>query len=165
MLLPASDGVTQEEARAEYASVASFGELALELLALGAPVDLVRRCHQAATEEIGHAVSIEALHGRAAAAFGPMPLLLRRRIGGSRRRRRALLVRLAVESYRDGWLNEGAAATELEERARAAATDAERAVWQRMADEERSHAELARDIVLWCHSQNEDAVGRALAAA
>lgn len=162
LLLPSGDG--DRQARTEYASVASFGELALRLIAVGAPVALVERCHRAALEEIGHARSADALAGRGASRFGAVPELLGRRIGGRRRSRRVQLQRIAVESFTDGWLNEGAAAAELRRRAEAASSDEERAVLAAMADDEQGHAELARDIVTWCFDEDPAAVGRALAS-
>lgn len=44
-----------EEAAYEHASVASFAKFALELLAFGAPAELVRLAHEAALDEVRHA--------------------------------------------------------------------------------------------------------------
>jgi len=147
LLLPV--GPHSMEAKAEYASVASFGELALRLLAVGAPASLVADCHRAALEEIGHAHSVSPAGG-----FGPIPGLLGRRIAGRRRSRRGELRRIAVESLVDGWRNEGMAAARLRARG-----------LHQMADEEQGHAELARRIVEWCFEQDPAGVGRALAKA
>src|SRR5688572_7194849 len=43
-----------DDARAEHASVAAFSKLTLELLALGAPPNLVARASHAATQEVEH---------------------------------------------------------------------------------------------------------------
>ena len=165
LLLPTEDGVHHDEARIEYASVASFGELGLELMALGAPTALVARCHRAAIDEIAHATTLDRLAGRDGSRFGAIPHLLGRRIGGRSRSRRRHLARIAVTSYRDGWLNEGASAADMEARAQRAATPDERRAFERIAAEERGHAELGRDVVLWCFEESPDAVGRALARA
>jgi hypothetical protein len=164
LLLPAlrRDRPADDEARMEYASVASFGELALRLLAVGAPADLVAACHRAALDEIRHAAACVALGGGQPAAFGPIPSLLGRRLGGWRRSRRAQLQGLAVESFLDGWVNEGAAAALLRERAEQAAAPEEGAVLRAMAEDEQRHAELARSIVTWCFDQDPAGVGRAL---
>ncbi len=143
--------------------MASFGELGLKLMALGAPPALVARCHRAAMDEIGHAATLDRLAGRGSAPFGAIPHLLGRRIGGRLRSRRGHLARLAVESYRDGWLNEGASASDFEERARRAQSTGERRSLERIAADERSHAELGRDVVLWCFEESPQSVGRALA--
>jgi hypothetical protein len=164
-LLPAADGMHDEEARVEYASVASFGELGLELMALGAPTDLVARCHRAAIDEIAHATTLDRLAGRDGSRFGAIPHLLGRRIGGRLRTRRRHLARIAVTSYRDGWLNEGLSAADMRARAELAATTEERRTFERIAAEERGHAELARDVALWCFEESPIAVGRALARA
>lgn len=154
-----------DEARIEYASVASFSELGLTLMALGAPTALVARCHRAAMDEIRHAATLDRLAGRDSAPFGAIPHLLGRRIGGRSRSRRRHLARLAVESYRDGWLNEGASASEFEARALRAQGTEERRALERIAADERSHAELGRDVVLWCYEESPKSVGQALAGA
>lgn len=167
LLLPATGGADRpdDDARAEYASVASFGELALRLLAVGAPPDLVAACHRAALDEIRHASTCERLAGRLPSSFGAISGLLGRRLGGWRRSRRFQLQRLAVESLVDGWRNEGAAAAQLRDRAETAASPQDRAALMSMADDEQRHADLARAIVTWCFDEEPVAVGRALARA
>jgi hypothetical protein len=145
--------------------VASFGELGLELMALGAPTALVARCHRAAIDEISHATTLDRLAGRDGSRFGPIPHLLGRRIGGRLRSRRRHLARIALTSYRDGWLNEGRSAADMEARAQTAERAQEREAFARIAAEERGHADLARDVVLWCFEESPRAVGRALARA
>lgn len=166
LLLPAQDddfGPDDNEARSEYASVASFGELALRLIAVGAPADLVAACHRAALDEIRHASIVDGLAGRRRARFGAIPGLLGRRIGGRRGSRRGHLKRIAVESYLDGWVNEGTAAAHLRARAERAESVRERAQLGAMASDEQRHADLARDIVIWCFQEDPLHVGRALA--
>lgn len=165
LLLPLNDGRHDLTARAEYASVASFAELALQLMALGAPTTLVARCHRAALDEIDHAAVADALDGRLEEPFAPIPHLLGRRIGMRCRTRRAHLARLAVASYRDGWVNERSAAARLVERASAATDPEVRAALKRVAADEGRHADLAQDIVLWCFEMQPHSVGRALARA
>jgi hypothetical protein len=162
LLLPVDDRRHALTARAEYASVASFAELALQLMALGAPATLVARCHRAALDEISHAAIADALDGRPHEPFAPVPHLLGRRIGRRCRTRRAQVARLALDSYRDGWLNEGRAAARLDVRAAAASDPNERAALERVAADERGHADLARDVVLWCFELQPRSVGRAL---
>lgn len=164
LLLPEGDGAGNE-ARMEYASVASFAELALQLIALGAPTALVARCHRAGLDEIAHAGVLSRLSGGEKTEFGPIPHLLGRRLGGRMLTRRRRLARIAVESYRDGWLNEGASAADMEDRARSATTAGERHAFARIAGDERRHADLGRDVVLWCYDQEPRSVGRALARA
>ncbi len=149
----------------EYAAVASFAELGLQLIALGAPTALILRCHRAGLDEIAHATVLDRMRGCERTGFGPIPHLLGRRIGGRPSTRRRRLARIAVESYRDGWLNEGASAAEMDERARSAATPEERRAFERIAADERRHADLGRDVVLWCFGEDQRGVGRMLARA
>jgi len=116
-------------------------------------------------DEIAHATMLDRLAGRDRTPFGAIPHLLGRRIGGRGRSRQRHLARIAVESYRDGWLNEGASASEFEARAERAGTTEERRALSRIAADERSHAELGRDVVLWCFAESPQSVGRALARA
>ncbi len=53
----------------------------------------------------------------------------------------------------------------MEERARRAQSPDGRRVYERIAADERRHAELGRDVVLWCFAEDLLAVGRALATA
>lgn len=160
LLLPAAGS---REAATEYASVAAFAELGLQLMAVGAPARLVVACHRAALDEVCHARIVESLDGRDGAEFGAMPALLGRRVGGSRRRRRTVVRRLAVESYLDGWCNESRAAEALRERAARSATTHERDALLSMARDEERHAALARDIVEWCFSEDPGGVALAIA--
>ncbi|HEX7169068.1 MAG TPA: hypothetical protein VF230_18970 [Acidimicrobiales bacterium] len=166
LLLPVGDDGSgsgdDRQARTEWASVASFGELALRLIALGAPTHLVEACHRAALEEISHARTADELAGRSRTRFGAIPGLLGRRIGGWARSRRKQLARIAVESYLDGWVNESAAADVLRRRAECSASDGERTALDAMASDEEGHARLAKDIVMWCYEQDPKTVGRAL---
>ena len=72
---------------------------------------------------------------------------------------------MALMSYRDGWLNESLSASDMEVRAEKAGNGAERRAYERIAAEERGHAELGRDVVLWCFEESPHSVGRALARA
>jgi hypothetical protein len=62
----------QNDAALEHASIAAFAKLALELLALGAPPDLVAAANRAALEEIEHAKICFAIAG----GVGPAALSL-----------------------------------------------------------------------------------------
>ncbi|HWC75384.1 MAG TPA: hypothetical protein VG454_15725, partial [Gemmatimonadales bacterium] len=63
------------EARAEHAAVAAFSKLALELMALGAPPDLVARANRAAIQEVEHArLCFAVASAYAGRALEPAPL-------------------------------------------------------------------------------------------
>ncbi len=132
-------------ARDEHASIAAFGALSLQLLALGAPPELLADCHAAALDEIRHARLCFELASRYAgralgpAAFGDAP-----RVGGPTTREA-----LARETFADGCVNETIAALEAR-RAAAHAEPALAAVLAGIADDEERHAELAWRIVAWC---------------
>lgn len=65
----------REDARLEHASIAAFARFTLELLALGAPPELVADAQRAGLEEVDHARRCFALASRyAGEALGPAPL-------------------------------------------------------------------------------------------
>ena len=131
-------------AQMEHASVASFARLTLELLAVGAPPELLVRAQQAGLDEVRHAQTCFAL----AAAYGadvrgPGALAT----GGAVRP--ADLATLAADAAREGCVWETAAA--LEARVAAAeCRDPEARRWlTQIADDEANHADLAWDLVRW----------------
>lgn len=149
-----------EEAQAEHAAVAAFSKLSLELLAVGAPPELVERANRAAMQEVRHA---RLCFGLASAYTGRQlaPAPLPQALAGDT----PDLVRLARESLVDGCLREGLAA----EIARIGATTAEDPVVARVlkiqADEEAQHAELGWAIVEWCLARHGEELRRILLSA
>lgn len=151
-------------ASAEDASVPAFIRLAGDLAVVGAPPGLVAACLDAAVDESIHAAICFALAG----AYGG------RRFGagafeapaGSVAHRAACrtgeLVRLAVESFEDGCLNEGAAAAQAAAAAEGARHRAVRESLERIAVDESRHASLAWAVLGWCLSEAEAAVRDAL---
>jgi hypothetical protein len=131
----------------ECASVPAFLQLALELLELEAPIELVRRAVAAADEELGHtrdATRLAELFGGAPVLLSPPPFRLRPALP----RRRALR-RLARESWHDGCVNEGMAAAVAREEAQRSRFGAEALISARIAREEAGHAALSRDVLRW----------------
>lgn len=127
----------------EHASIAAFARASLQLVALGAPADLVRDTHAAALDEVHHARFCLALaQRRGAPALGPGPLPLGAApIDWS-------VAALVTETFHGGCVGETRAALEL--RARAERGDeVEREVLSRIADDEERHAELAFRTVAW----------------
>jgi len=131
----------------EAASVPAFLQLAHELLELGAPLDLALRALGAAEEVLGHTAQALELASRfaehplhaAPPAFRPRAPLPRREA----------LCRLARESWLDGCLNEGLAATLAAAEAGESKDAAEALVCARVAREEAGHAALAFDVLRW----------------
>jgi len=134
--------------------------LAHDLTRARAPGGLVRRAVAAGDDEVLHAHLAAELAGRTPtlASSGPLTALAsRHELAGD-----ALLVRLAVESWLDGCLGEGAAAERaLRESERLDDPGARRA--QRIiAADERRHAELAWDVLAWAVQRGGGGVRRAL---
>jgi hypothetical protein len=131
------------EARSEHASIATFANLSVQLLARGAPADLVALAHRAALDEVRHA---RLCFGLASAYLdtevgpGELPVATPARTS---------IERLAVESLVDGIVGEGCAAVLAARRRRAARDVAVRRVLGVIAREERRHAELAWAVVAW----------------
>lgn len=132
-----------EDALLEHASVASFARAALELMAVGAPPDLLADCFAAGLDEVRHA---EACFGLAARYSGrrrvpgPLPVLPVRI---------AELARLAVDTFEEGCVAETIAVLAAS-RVRAVCRDAEVGdVLDRIIADEARHAELAWRTVAW----------------
>jgi hypothetical protein len=135
-----------EAARMEHASIASFANLSLRLLAHGAPPELVAGAHAAALDEIEHAqVSFAIASAYAGAPLAPLAFadVARMTATGS-------LADLARETFVDGCINETAAAYEAEVGASAAEDPVIADVLAKIAADETRHAQLAWAIVAWC---------------
>jgi hypothetical protein len=137
------------EARFEHASIAAFSGLSLDLMALGAPPRLVELAHRAALDEIVHARLCFALaSGYAAREIGPGAFAdarTRARAGSEREE----IDRLAVESLRDGCLNEGFAAALAARALPEAKDEAVRTTLALIARDEARHVELAWSVLEW----------------
>jgi hypothetical protein len=151
-----------QRAAAEWASVPAFFDLADQLRACGAPPALSARAHQAADDEVRHAL----LAAIVAADLGAGALTLapasapRPAVQG-----RAGLTRLAAESWLDGCLGEGLAAAFAATEAQLAEAPAIRAAQAQIARDEAAHAALAWDVLAWTMSADRANAAAALAAA
>jgi hypothetical protein len=143
----------------EHSSVAGFNKLALDLLALGAPPQLLMAAQQAAIEEIRHAQDAFALASTYAGhPVGPGPLPLAP-ITPARD-----LVELALSTAREGAINETLSAWDAQQRLEASSDPEVRAALAAVVDEETRHAELAWRILAWCVAEGGDEVRAALHA-
>jgi hypothetical protein len=140
------------DARKEHASVPAFGQVAWQLVALGAPADLLRRAHTSCLQEIDHAERCFALASSYAGedlGVQAMPALSHGSALLPRDTTRAL-VQVATEALVDGALledfNAELAATALADVVDVAAREA----LVRIVADEREHAAFAWDVVAFC---------------
>ena len=146
-----------DAARTELASVASFNHLSLSLLSLGAPPRLLMGAQSAATDELAHAQACFTLASAyAGQPLSPGPLKIQVQPTTD-------LVQLAIESARDGAINETLAAIQAAAQLRVATDPAVRATLTRIIAEESAHAELAWATLRWCVAQGGQEVLDALA--
>ena len=132
----------------EHASVASFARASLDLLAVGAPADLVVLAHEAALDEIRHAqlcFALAAAYAGEEIAPGSFPL------GGEVRTGEGLAA-VAVSAAIEGCVGETVAAVVAAEQLARATDPAVRAALAAIAADEARHAELAWRTVAWAIS-------------
>jgi hypothetical protein len=152
----------------EHASVAAFAHLSAELLALGAPPELLEDAHADALDELRHTrlcfSLARELDGR---AEGPAAFPLARAIPRQRGTRGTALAALAVSSLIDGALNEGVSARVVAELAKDSAVGSEsaRRVLATIARDEARHAAHAWRVAAWCLAAGGPVVAAALAGA
>jgi hypothetical protein len=128
----------------EHASVASFARFTLQLMALGAPADLLADTQRAAADEVEHARLAYALAAAAGGApVGPGPLDLS---GAAPAFDPAGVMRGLVD---EACVGETLGAAEAAEAARRCHDPAVRAVLTRIADDETRHAALAWRSLSW----------------
>lgn len=148
------------DALIEHASVAAFAKFALELLAVGAPSDLVDAAHAAARDEVRHArlafALAEAYAGEAVAP-GAFPF------GGSVPVETDLAA-LAAATAREGCVGETVVALLAAEALAVTEDPAVRDVLAVVAADEARHAELAWRAVRWMVEVGGDRVRDAVAA-
>ncbi len=148
------------DASMEHASVASFARFTLELLALGAPADLVVASVNAGRDEIEHAVACFAIASRFAGKhLGPAPL----DVGGATPA--VDLASIVGAAIVEGCIGETLSALLAEARLALAEDDEVRAALRRIAHEEACHAELAWRFVGWAITSGGEAVREAAARA
>lgn len=133
-----------DDARMEHASVAAFARFTLELLAFGAPADLVGESQLAGLDEIEHARMCFALASRYAGAdLGPAPLSMQAVAPA------ATLRESVLSAVIEGCIGETLAAARAQAALEFARDQATRTVLAKIADDETRHAELAYRYVAW----------------
>ncbi|WP_437338311.1 ferritin-like domain-containing protein [Sorangium sp. So ce394] len=149
------------DALLEHASVASFSRFALEMMAVGAPAEMLAAAHEAARDEVRHAALCFGLASAyAGAAIEPAPFAF-----GGVVEVTSDLAELAARAVREGCIGETLAAVQASEQLAHATDAAVRSVLAAIADDEARHAELAWRFVAWALQTGGEAVRRAVAAA
>ncbi|HEY4120799.1 MAG TPA: ferritin-like domain-containing protein [Byssovorax sp.] len=155
----------ERDALIEHASIAAFSRLSLELMAHGAPPDLLARTHDAALDEIEHAersFAIASAYAGHAVGAGAFPEAT------SRGDVRGDLGSMAREAIVDGCVGEGFAAACARASAAATTIPELRAFFQKAADDEARHADLAWDMLSFTIARGgaraANAASRALAS-
>ena len=148
------------DAQKEHASIPAFARLAWQLVALGAPPELLERTYRAGMQEIRHArrcyALVSAYRGEPVGVM-PMPELA----DGDAE---TDVVKLAVESLVDGCLIEGVNADAARLALTRATDPSVRALLRIISVDEAQHAELAWAIVEWCVALGGEPVLDALRA-
>lgn len=142
----------------EHASVASFSRFSMQLLALGAPADLVRDTHAAAMDEVAHAEMCLALaSGYYGAPVEPaaLPILAPVTIEPD-------LPAIAAEVAMEGCIGETVATVQALDALAAATDPAVRAVLERTVEDEARHAELGFRFLAWALDQGGEPVREAI---
>jgi len=148
----------------EHASIASFGQFALQLLSIGAPAELIERAHLAALDEIEHARICFALASAyGSERYGPGPLDA---ITGGFASEIEAVVCANVE---EGCVGETLSALEAKEAATRAVDPTVKAALEAIAFDEDQHAQLGWSVWGWAlraapqvHAPSEAAFQRAV---
>lgn len=128
----------------EHASVAAFARFQLQLLALGAPADLVEATNQALVDETRHArVAFGISRVFSESDVGPGPLSIDGALGAVELEEIALLVLL------EGCIGETCAAMEAEWAVGQCSDEKFRSILAEIGADEKRHSELAWRFIAW----------------
>ncbi|GEM_PF-1534052 len=148
------------DAAAEHASVAAFARFVLQLLAVGAPAELVADAQRALADEVRHARLCFTLASRyAGESIGPAPLPMQGALDVQ-----CDLAVLATSTFLEGCLGETLAAVFARVAAQRATDPMVRDVLTTIADDESRHALLAWRCVKWAMLVGGERVRTALEA-
>ena len=164
---PALAAEWRDNGKKEHASVAAFAQLTLDLMAVGAPPDLVAAAQRDALDEVRHAGACFAIardiDGRAESP-SPFPDARARRFLFTASRSIAL-TQIAIDALADGVLNEGIASRLLAQLSKQCEVPALASILRDMAADESRHAAHSWDIVAWCLEAGGATVADALRGA
>lgn len=148
-------------AQLEHASIASFSRFTLDLLAMGAPPQLIDGAHRAGLDELRHAkLTFGVASAYAGAGLGPGPLPLDARAFDGRGPEQ-----IVCSAIVEGCIGETVSAFEAQLAHTLAKPAALKAVFAVIAEEEGRHAELAFRFAAWALQQDKALVGPAQRAA
>lgn len=140
-----------DDAAAEHASVAAFARFILQLLAVGAPADLVAAAQRALADEVEHARACFALASRhAGRALGPGPLDM------SDTTCPTDLPEILAATILEGCIGETLAAALAAAAAAQTRDPAAHAALTRIARDEADHAALAWRFIRWSLEQHPE---------
>ncbi len=149
-----------QDALFEHASIASFSRFSMELLAVGAPAELVRAAYDAAADEVLHS---QLCFGLASAyrgePLGPTAFPFEPAVPIE-----ADLISMAVTTFEAGCIGETLAALQAAEQLSRASDPAVCSVLERLAKDEARHAELAFETVAWAIRKGGHKVEQAISA-
>jgi hypothetical protein len=135
----------------EHASVAAFARFTLQLLALGAPAELVRESTAAQADEMRHAtLAFELATSYGDAPVGPGPLDLS---GALESQSLEEILRTTIQ---EGCVGETRAALEAAEAARLTTVPSVKAALEGIARDEGRHAALAWRVVRWLLAEHPE---------
>jgi hypothetical protein len=133
------------DAQLEHASVASFSRLSLELLAFGAPAELIELTHRAALDEVRHSQLCFALASAYAGTdLAPSALPVGPHVALARD-----LSALVASAVLEGCVGETLAAVQASAQRDQASDPAVKRALSTIAEDEARHAELSFRIVAW----------------
>lgn len=165
-LAPALAAQWRENGKTEHASVAAFARLSSDLMALGAPPELLEAANQDALDEIRHTRMCfglaRELDGK---NEGPLAFPAARSARTLPSNRTLALAILAVDSLVDGALHEGVSAAILAELARRCRIPRIEEMLRAIARDEGRHAAHGWDVAMWCADEGGEPVLRALEGA
>jgi hypothetical protein len=139
-------------AQAEHASIASFARFTAQLLAVGAPPDLIRDALAAARDEVRHAeVALALASAFEAASLGLGRLDVHEAIGEP-----VELEAMVLACVREGCIGESMSALELSVAAEACEDSELASRLTEIAEDETRHAELAWRFVRWAIDRRPD---------
>jgi hypothetical protein len=145
-------------AQGEHASIASFSRVALQMMALGAPADLLAGVHAAALDEVEHAracFAIASSYSGFDEGPGALPV-------DALAVRPLELEQIASETFLDACVGETVGTVVARAAAERARDASVRATLERIASDEERHAELAWRTLAWAVRAGGARVQRAL---